>query len=172
MILFLDTEFTSLEQANPSLISLALVDERGSYFYAELPPASYIHRASPWVQANVLPLLWGGSYRVPITELPERLITWIEAIEDRAMIVTDSPDFDFDLMLKPLLDPWPRNLARQPMIFDSYAMGTNRQAWLSGVMADYHSVERPDHHALHDAQALRLGLMAALERGWMPRWPS
>lgn len=38
MILFLDTEFTSLDQPKPGLISLALVSEIGDFFYVELPP--------------------------------------------------------------------------------------------------------------------------------------
>ena len=41
MILFLDTEFTGLDQAKPDLISIALVDEAGREFYAELPPSHY-----------------------------------------------------------------------------------------------------------------------------------
>ncbi len=40
--------------------------------------------------------------------------------------------YDFEL-IKPLLNPWPRNLSRQPMRFDSLAMGVDRQAWLVDV---------------------------------------
>jgi len=170
MILFLDTEFTSLEQRYPSLISLALVKEDGDFFYTELPPSSYMHRASPWVQENVLPHLWGGSYRMLMPDLAANVTAWIEAIQDEVKIVTDSPDYDFDLMLKPLLDPWPSNLARSPAIFDSYAMGTDHQPWLSNVIDGYHTEELPVHHALHDAQALRAGYIAALDRGWKPRF--
>ena len=171
MLLFLDTEFSSLEQSNPSLISLALVREDGDFFYAEAPSASYLGRASPWVHEHVLPLLWNGSYRMLLPDLSANVVAWIEAVPERTMIVTDAPDFDFELMLKPLLDLWPRNLARQAMLFDSYSMGVDRQEWLGKVMADYHAAGWPAHHALHDAQALRAGLMAALERGWRPPRP-
>lgn len=52
MNLFLDTEFTSLS-ADGELISIALVDERGVYFYAELTdydPA----KINPWLEENVM----------------------------------------------------------------------------------------------------------------------
>lgn len=169
-ILFLDTEFTSLDQPNPDLISLGLVNEIGDFFYAELPPESYSRRASDWVRGNVLPSLWGGRWELPKAELSAHLVAWIEAQNDRAMIVTDAPDYDFAL-IKPLLNPWPRNLAKQAMLFDSYAMGVERQPWLSGVMAAYHaSTKRPGHHALYDAQAHRAGMMAALYAGWKLKW--
>jgi hypothetical protein len=41
MLLFLDTEFTGLNQAKPDLISIGLVDEAGREFYAELPESHW-----------------------------------------------------------------------------------------------------------------------------------
>lgn len=170
MDLFLDTEFTSLDHPDPDLISIGLVNEIGDFFYAELPPESYIDRASYWVRGNVLPRLWGGRWEMPRTELSICLVAWIEAQGAPAVIVADAPDDDFAL-IKPLLNPWPRNLAKQPMIFDSYSMGVDRQPWLSGVMAAYHaSSNHPEHHAWYDAEGLRIGLMAAMETGWKPKW--
>lgn len=174
MMFFLDTEFTSLEQRRPSLISLALVNEHGDYFYAELPLESYIHRASDWVRCNVVPWLWGGSYEMDPRELSSKLVGWIEAIDDSVMVCTDSPEFDFEFV-KAILGntTWPRNLAKTCLRFDSYSMGVNRQSWLAGVMDEYHqsAAFRPEHHALHDAQSLRVGFMAALEAGWRPPQP-
>lgn len=168
MILFLDTEFTTIDNP-PDLISLALVNEhsQSDFFYAELPRADYQHAASPWVRNNVLPLLWGGSWAMPMQELSARLVRWIEDQDDRCLIVTDAPEYDFEL-IKPLLNPWPRNLSRQPMRFDSLAMGVNRQAWLVDVRRRFHTKEQPAHHALCDAQALRETMMAALAAGWQP----
>lgn len=40
-MLFLDTEFTGLDQHKPDLIAVALVDMEGREFYAELPPSHY-----------------------------------------------------------------------------------------------------------------------------------
>lgn len=168
MLIVIDTEFTGLDQKQPKLISLGLVDETGRSFYAEFPPIDYRHECSDWVVDNVLPLLWGGEHILPEVLFKARLHAWIEEIGDRAMFVTDSPDFDFELV-KPLLDPWPRNLASSPLRFDITAMGVNRQNWLAGIIAGYHTSQRPEHHALHDAFALREGLLAALERGWRPK---
>ncbi len=93
MILFLDTEFTTIDNP-PDLISLALVNEhsQSDFFYAELPRADYQHAASAWVRNNVLPLLWGGSWAMPIQELSARLVKWIEDQDNRCMIVTDAPN--------------------------------------------------------------------------------
>jgi len=169
MILYLDTEFSSLEA--PALISIALVSERDQtdFFYAELPAVDYLDAASAWVRDNVMPLLWGGSWVISQPEIPARLVAWIEAHDERCMIVTDAPEYDFAL-IKPLLEPWPKNLAKQPMRFDSLAMGVNRQARLLDVRTRFHKENRaPEHHALCDAQALRAAMLAALEAGWKPR---
>ena len=128
----------------------------------------YEHRASYWVRENVLPLLWAGSYRMPAWEMAEKLVQWIEAIDDRGMMITDAPEFDFEFVKALLLPAWPRNVAKECMRFDSYAMGPNMQEWLEAVMAEYHNEQRPEHHALHDAHSLRLGMMAALDAGWRP----
>lgn len=168
MLIFIDTEFTGLGQQQPKLISLGMVDESARSFYGELPSEYYRQECSEWVVANVLPLLWGGDHVLPEALLKEKLQAWIEDIQDCAIIVTDSPDYDFELV-KPFLDPWPRNLAKASLRFDETALGVNRQTWLSGVMAKHHTPERPEHHALHDAFALREGAMAAIEKGWQPR---
>lgn len=169
MLLFLDTEFTGLH-LNPDLISIGLVDETGQRtFYAELPEESYRPRCTDWVVKNVLPLLDGGDSVLPINELRIRLQEWIESFGDRAMLITDSPDYDFELIKLLFAGSWPSNLAKQPMQFDSYAMGEDRQPSLERTMQCCHSPERPEHHALHDAFALRAGMMAALELGWWPK---
>jgi len=168
MLILIDTEFTGLDQPQPKLISLGMADETGRWFYAEMPEAEYRHECSDWVVENVLPHLWGGDYVLPVPQFQERLRSWIMEIQDRSMLVTDAPDFDFELV-KAHLDPWPRNLAKVPLQFDTTAMGVNRQGWLAGIMAKYHTPDRPEHHALHDAFALREGLIAALDRGWRPR---
>ena len=169
MLLFLDTEFTGLH-LNPGLISLGLVDETGKRtFYAELPEESYRSRCTDWVVENVLPLLEGGNSIVPIDALRIRLQEWIESFDDRTMLITDSPDYDFELIKLLFAGSWPKNLSKQPMQFDSYAMGEDRQPSLERTMQNYHSTARPEHHALHDAFALRTGMVAALDLGWWPK---
>lgn len=169
MLLFIDTEFTGLH-LNPGLISLGLVDETGKHtFYAELPEESYRSKCTDWVVDNVLPLLEGGNSSLPIEDLRIRLCEWIENFSDRIMLVTDSPDYDFEFIKLIFAGTWPKNLSKQPMQFDSYAMGENRQPSLERTMQNYHRPDQPKHHALYDAFALRAGMVAALDLGWRPR---
>lgn len=167
MILFLDTEFTGLDQDKPDLISIALVDEAGREFYAELPPSHYAVQCNEWVHFNVLPHLWGGDHVQSVTDTRDRLVAWIASIQDRAVIVTDCPDADFRL-LRWLLSEWPENLAPTPMLFTAWSMGDDEQPELHARMAIYHTPERPAHHALHDANSLRIGVLSALDHGWQP----
>lgn len=165
MIIFLDTEFTGLGQVNPKLISLGLSTQFGDSFYAELPPDTYLPWADDWVKKNVLCWLWGGQFEMSASTVSRKLVAWIESLQEASTIATDAPQYDFTL-IKPLLDPWPTNLSQEVLKFGSDAMGENHQLWLSRVMEETHSIERPEHHALHDANALRIAFLAALDRGW------
>ncbi|MFZ4538196.1 3'-5' exoribonuclease domain-containing protein [Propionivibrio sp.] len=167
MLIFLDTEFTGLDQITPDLISIALVDETGREFYAELPPASYRAQLSEWSHENVVCHLWGGKHIQTVEQIRGRILPWITATQDRSMIVTNCPDADFTLLKRVLLD-WPKNLAKESLLFNSWSTGDNKQPALEVLMARYFTPARPQHHALHDAHALRLGMMHALERGWLP----
>lgn len=167
MILTLDTEFNSIDEPSPDLISIGLVREDNEFFYAELPSSEWLAGASLFVRQTVVPLLWLGSWCMPRQEISRRLVEWIAAIDDKVMIVTDAPEFDFEL-IKPLLNPWPRNLAISCMRFDSFAMGRNRQPWLVDIKAQFHAEHGSEHHALRDAQGLREMMMKALEAGWWP----
>lgn len=168
MYLFLDTEFTGLDQKSPDLISIALVDEAGREFYAELPEWDWTVQCNEWVHFNVVPHLWRGDYVQSRAAIRERLTEWIEIIPDEAVIVTDCPDADFFTQLKRLIPQWPKNLHTWPLQFSAWSMGDEQQPVLQKMMDDYHTVDRPVHHALHDAHALRLCVMYALENGWSP----
>lgn len=168
MLVFLDTEFTGLDQKKPDLISIALIDEMGREFYAELPEWDWTVQCNEWVHFNVVPHLWRGNYVQSEASIRERLTEWIESIPDEAVIVTDCPDADFFTQLKRLLPRWPKNLHTWPLQFSVWSMGDEQQPILQKLMNDYHTVERPAHHALHDAHALRLCMMYALENGWRP----
>lgn len=168
MLLFLDTEFTGLDQANPDLISIGLVDECGREFYAELPESNWTVQCNEWVHFNVLPHLWGDGYVLSEKAIQERLSVWIESIPEECVIVTDWPTGDFFTQLKKLLPQWPSNLNKWPMQFGVWSMGDEQQPALRQVMDDYHGPKRPRHHALHDAHSLRLALVYAVEHGWQP----
>ena len=168
MLLFLDTEFTGLDQPKPDLISIALVDETGRDFYAELPESNWTVQCNEWVHFNVVPHLWRGDYVHSAAVIGERITAWIESMAEKAVIITDYPDVDFFAQLRPLLSRWPKNLHSWPMQFSAWSMGDAMQPVLQNRLDDYHSPERPAHHALHDAHALRLCMMFARERGWHP----
>jgi hypothetical protein len=153
-ISFLDTEFTGLGQRTPLLISLGLVSEDGRHtFYAELPPDTYQPECAPWVRENVLPLLDGGDRILPLDELGRRLTEWIGALGP-VRIATDAPDYDFALLISVLV-PWPANVDPKPIWFDSYTLGSVHQELLESYREGYFQSEKLEHHALHDAQALR-----------------
>lgn len=148
MKLFLDTEFSSLLAAESQLISLALVAEDGREFYAELPPSTYQKTCSPFAQQTVTPLLWGGRYEMPLATLAAALRPWIDECEV-AEIVTDAPSWDFRF-LRVALDEsrlgWPRQVATGAVFFTP-----PEEAYESY----FNAPERSQHHALHDARALR-----------------
>jgi hypothetical protein len=168
VLLFLDTEFTGIDQAKPDLISIALVDENGREFYAELPEAHWTVQCNEWVHFNVVPHLWRGDYVHSETVIRERLTAWIESGPAECVIVTDCPDADFFGQLKRLLPLWPKNLHAWPMQFSEWSMGDEQQPFLQKLMDNHHTPERPKHHALHDAHSLRLCMKYALENGWRP----
>lgn len=153
MLLFLDTEFTGLGQRWPRLISIGLVSEGGREFYAELMPEGYMEKVTPWVQENVLPLLQGRECLMHPHDLPKRLAEWISEMGP-VQIVTDSPESDFKF-LEAMLAPWPQNLNRRPVWFDVHALGAQHQEMLEASWNDCFTPDKPQHHALNDARALR-----------------
>lgn len=171
MLIVLDTEFSGLNQTKPDLISIGLVDESGREFYAELPEAHWTVQCNEWVHFNVLPHLWGAEYVRSEALVRDELKAWIESIHDECRIVTDCPDADFFMQLKRLLPQWPRNLHHWPVQFSAWSMGDERQPELQKLMDEYHASDRPQHHALHDAHALRLALLYAAQHGWQPPSP-
>ena len=154
MLIFLDTEFTGLGQRHPLLISLGLVSDDGRHtFYAELPSDTYLLECTPWVRENVLPLLNGRNCIVQPDKLRKRLVEWIGSLGS-VRIVTDAPDYDFSL-LKSVLIPWPENVGANPIRFDTRALGDRHQETLEIYRESYFTPEKPEHHALQDARALR-----------------
>ena len=160
LLLFIDTEFTGLNQRWPRLISIGLVSEDGRHsFYAELPPESYTEKMMPWVQSNVLPLLSGGDCEIQPDVLRLRLAAWLGAL-GAVRIVTNAPDFDF-AFLRATLGTWPSSVNAAPIRFDTHTLGSAHQALLQAHLDAYFSPEKPQHHALHDANALRCAWLKA-----------
>jgi hypothetical protein len=168
MLIFLDTEFTGLDQAKPDLISIGLVDQSGREFYAELPESHWTVQCNEWVHFNVLPHLWRGKYVQTKEAIQDSLATWIGSIQEEIVIVTDFAEADFFKQLKPLLSPWPKNLNAWPIEFSTNSLNDDLALEVREIRDQYHTLERPEHHALHDARALFLAYSHAVGKGWKP----
>ncbi len=157
MLLFLDTEFTGLNQPASSrkLISLALVAEDGkAEWYGEFDGWSPAD-CSEWVHQNVLPHLSG--HTLPWGQARSSLREWFAGRPRSVKLACDS-EIDWTI-LRQLLDPLPENLAAQRYdlepLFNSAAY--------SCAVATYFQAGHPEHHALHDARAFRRGWLAWMD---------
>lgn len=142
MRLFLDCEFTQLSAA-AKLISLALVAENGREFYVELLDAWREEDCSDFVKDIVLPQLWGGeSHSLPIIEAREALLKFLVSFESELEIVTDTPDYDWELFCELAYEHgrWPRNVRDQPT--DATTLSPSSEG------------EDLPHHALLDARII------------------
>lgn len=157
MLVFLDTEYTGLSHPAPArkLLSLALVTEDGSAeWYAELDRWT-LADCDPWVQRHVVPLLTGPSLTRDAARAS--LQDWFAARPRSVQAACDS-DTDWHYLLG-LLGDRPPNLAAQrhdlaPLIdTDSYY----------NTVSAYFANGHPEHHALHDARAYRLGWLAWMD---------
>jgi len=156
MLVFLDTEFTQIQQ--PDLISVGLVSELGHEFYAELADFPR-DRCSEFVGAEVLPLfgrvagaLCGKS------ELARRLREWFDSLGESVIVIFDY-EVDWELL----------DLAFR---FDGGTAPTSIEAplCLSGLIVTdpmYQEAFKrslseawPRHHALADARAIHAGYRA------------
>lgn len=156
MLVFLDTEFTSLER--PELISVGLVSEMAHEFYAELTDFPR-NKCSEFVCAEVLPL-FGRVAGAPCTkvELSQRLRAWFRSLGESTIVIFDY-DVDWELL----------TLAFR---FDGGSVPASIETplCLSGFVvtdpvyqaAFNHSIndEWPRHHALADARATYAGYRA------------
>lgn len=120
MILFLDTEFTGLDQDKPDLISIALVDEKGREFYAELPTSHYAVQCNEWVHFNVLPHLWGGDHVLSVVDIVTAhfgieaksvTIGWNRRSRSAGIVFLSNPDVEWQDIMAP---HWEQTQKRMP----------------------------------------------------------
>jgi hypothetical protein len=157
MLLFLDTEYTGLRQADPGLISLALVAEDGRReFYIELADTWQLADCTAFVAREVLPLLEGSART--LAQARVELRDWFAAAPRYVQAACDSAT-DFQFLLALLGSPRPANLAEKhfdlrPLIDTTVYDGT---------VASYYKTDPRLHHALADARAYRLGWLAWMD---------
>lgn len=154
MLLFLDTEFTGLSHPAYArkLRSLALVSEDGkAEWYADLDGWKLVD-CDAWVQRHVVPLMTDPSLSRDTARAS--LQDWFAARPRSVQAACDS-EIDWRFLLG-LLGEHPSNLAVRrhdlaPFIDTSIYKNT---------LTAYFAKGHPEHHALHDARAYRLGWLA------------
>lgn len=165
-LLTLDTEFTDFVSCE--LVSIGLAHEDGEQtFYAEVREAFNSPHWSAFAWDVVRPLLDGPESAVPASALGRKLYDWLRLIPRPLIILTDAPGYDWQLM-KTALGPLIKHLVIQPYRFDSMCLGEAQSIALARARMSYYGHGRCEHHALHDAMALRETLTMAKENGWMP----
>lgn len=150
MKIFVDTEFTKLDQS-AALISIGLVVEKSrEELYLEVSPHPSLSECSDFVRDTVLPLL--GRYpgaECPQDELRSRITNWLQRVrhlDDELYLCFDS-EFD-ERLLRAALEP----VDNWYQFTRISSRDTNNLLRLA-----YHEKDkdgRPEHHALHDAHAL------------------
>ncbi|WP_114970394.1 hypothetical protein [Rhodoferax ferrireducens] len=157
MLIFLDTEYTGLSHPADArkLLSLAVVAEDGSAeWYAELDGWELVD-CDPWVQRHVVPLMIGPSLSRDAARAS--LQDWFATRPRRVQAACDA-EIDWRFLLG-LLGERPENLAPQrhdlaPLI---------DTAIYNNTLTAYFAKGHPEHHALHDARAYRLGWLAWMD---------
>ena len=147
MRLFFDTEFTSLMDKQPELISIGIVDERDEHaFYAELEHDK--SKSSHFVEETVYPLLQGIAK--PRGEVCANLLAWLNRIRNAEDCI-----FCCDYIMDERLLRW--------------LLGDQKPTWItvmdiSGLICpSFIFSGEPDHphrhHALQDAKDFRISFL-------------
>jgi hypothetical protein len=91
---FFDTEF--LEDGRTiELISIGMVSQAGNSWYWETPAAHELASSDPWLKANVLPHLRGGSYVMPRNEIATVLSSIVLGQESKPEFWAYFADYDW-----------------------------------------------------------------------------
>ena len=150
MLIFLDTEFTNFIDAR--LISIGLVSEDGREFYAEVAGIDPFH-CTPFVCETVLPLLGANeSLILSPADLRSKLREWLAQFSSSDIIV-----FDFNLDYLLLLHA----VGETPAAKIEYVSGAILASDVyDAARNETFAGDRPQHHALTDAHAMRNGYLA------------
>lgn len=153
MLVFLDTEFTDFIDCE--LISIGMVGEDDKHvLYLEVQDFDR-SKCNAFVQSAVwsqLGQIEGALVRK--ADLQTRLRNWFATLPRSVTIACDS-QHDRDLLADTLDGEWPKNLAGWYDLRPLIDTGVFDRA-----VAQYHTKERPWHHALYDAHAHRAGWQA------------
>lgn len=148
MLIFLDTEFTSLEE--PYLVSAGLVAGERELYFEIAGVSSRI--CSPFVQASVLPLLDGPVLR-PI-EIVTQLVDFLKPCGQKVTFFCDAPRYDIAL-----LTPFLPSGLHWKYVVPSFSDEPSEQAF-NMAYEDAFANGLRRHHALDDAKALAMAWSA------------
>jgi len=158
-ILFVDTEFTSLDPYLGELLSVALIRPDGEEFYVEIEHEGFV---SEFARERVLPYLAGP--KVPREEAQARIRGFVGAARPRLLANVDSYDTIYLYKLFGMDDErrdhhpfrW-QPLDLPSMLFahglDPEAMAKDPLGFARGLGIEMG--EHRQHHALDDARLLR-----------------
>lgn len=160
MRVYFDTEFTALK-APADLISAGFITELGQEFYAEVPFNKTL--CTEFVKQTVLPLLDAREdQRLSRGAFALHLADWLQAQADEIVLISDS-NWDSEV-LRPLFLPFggldelvPG--ARYGLV--SFDDDCAARRYLAGHRNYFEQHPGKQHHALHDARALRQGYLRA-----------
>lgn len=158
-LVFLDTEFTRLDSTMPQLISLGLVHEDGQrWFYGELSNFS-LRDCSIFVHEIVLPRRTGENHMH--SDLLAPLVSaWLASLGPDVYIAVDFKT-DFVLLTILLKRRFPINVHREYFFVGGILVWNECQDAISAYWQQHGA--QWQHHALHDAHALRRAWLAVDE---------
>lgn len=169
--LFLDTEWA--DPTGSELVSLALVSEDGIHrFYAERDPLPDM--ATDFVRSVVYPLLERGQWRMPDQAMTTGLRAFLAAVAD-PIVVADYPN---DLALLQYVVAGfdlPDDQAAACGPIPKPVMTRMLKEGATGMLIEDYFAGHPDaaarrHHALIDAEALRMAWLVVTGRVSTPPW--
>ena len=160
MRIFFDTEFTSLTK-DAELISAGFVTEKGDSLYFERTDFDK-SKSSDFVKSVVYPLLDAPlEYKWSAVESCARLVEWLDTQSSSPVLVSDS-NWDIALLHELFsvyggIKHFFPNIKFEILHFPTY-LGSG--AAYEIAYNDYFRLHpNKEHHALHDAKALRQGWM-------------
>lgn len=171
-IVFMDTEFSSLEQDN-ELISIGMCDLDGNKFYGEIEDFD-VYNCSDWVICNIIPTLAKGTFyddryedgnniiecRMQKDEIKIAVTSWLQSIcefDKKILIVADCLAYDWVLFVELIKDEGgqlPDNIFYVPVDLITVLL-------MKGIDIDVSREKLVNmdssnkHNALHDAEVVK-----------------
>lgn len=151
MKIFFDTEFTGLTSA-PRLLSIGLVAENDAALYIEFTDGWTEAQCSPWVRANVMPMLGCGE-RLTRRDAGARIFAWLLLFESPPTLLGETT-WDTELFAE-----LARECRFESGLIQLRALSFQDKAQANAFEAArqlYFSAQQASqHHALADARAFR-----------------